>query len=487
MHAVITLFKDSESFQPMARLQPVGMLPVLNRPVLEWHIINCVSSGIKQIHIVAVENPIAVGEFVGPDTRWGASIEMLVYKDPCGLKELLTRVRGLVQAPLLVIPAEIIINLKYTNLISSSHYAGKITRVLIDGSVEFSKRDNSWDCSRRSLETPVESGIFIADSGDSNAMEEVDYLWDRNFISIETPKDLWVANMTALGGGFNDFLHSYNRGLPSDEPLVGHHTYVDSAAILTPPCLIGDHCRINAGATISEFSIIGDRVIIDQSATVSSSLICENTYVGTDTSIERCIVSGNLMINLDIGSWTSVDDPLLLSRVKRKIVYGLSEKLFDKFFALFLLLTTSPIWIIRGLMRIARNKPFFARRKFMSRDIYFDPSSKDASRSAYFLWFDNTGPFFERVPGLLDVLFGKLRLVGVRQLREDEFERYQDDWAKQRFEVLDGLFTPVDAECSGNFSEEEKIIAENYYTATRNLKEDFKILTKSIKNLLITN
>ncbi|MGC8660078.1 MAG: sugar transferase [Desulfomonilaceae bacterium] len=487
MQAVITLFRDSKNFQPMARRRPVGMLPVLNRPILEWHIVNCVSSGIKRIRVIAVENPIAVLEFVGSGARWGASIEVLVYKDPCSLEELLTRIHGTVQSRLLVIPAETLTNLEYKSLVNASYSQGNVTRIVVDGLVEFHGRDHSRGYSKRRLETPIESGIFVVDSDDSNPAGAVDGLLDTNFISLETPKDLWAANMTALGGGFDDFLQSFKPGLSHQEPLLGHHTYIDSAAILRPPCLIGDYCRINPGASISEFSVIGDRVIVDQGATISSSLVCENTYVGSDTSIERCVVSGNFMINVDIGSWTSIDDPLLLSRVKRKIVYRFSEKMFDKILASFLLLITAPIWGIRGVTRIAQNKSFFAYRELMSRDIYFDPSSKDAARVSNFLWFDNSGPLVERLPGLVDVIFGKLRLVGVRPLKEDQFDRYEDDWAKQRFEALDGLFTPVDAECNGNVLEEEKIAAENYYTATRNIKEDLKILIKSVKNLLIGN
>ena len=157
----------------------------------------------------------------------------------------------------------------------------------------------------------------------------------------------------------------------------------------------------------------------------------------------------------------------------------------DKILAFLLLMMTAPIWVITGLIRKVRRKSFFEVHQLMLRDLYFDPASKNAARAKNFFWFDDSGPFLERIPGLIDVILGKLRLVGVRPLKEEEFERYQEDWALQRFEALDGLFTPVDAYCASNVSEEERITAENYYTATRSLKEDLRILVKSIKNLLI--
>ena len=486
MHATLTLFKDSKGFQPITRHRPVGMLPVLNRPILEWHIMNCVRSGITHIFIVAVENPLTVGEFVKHGARWGASIEMLVYKDPCGPRELLTRISEMVKDTVLIIPAETIINLPYENF-QNLHDStkGKISRILTDAHMEFEENDASWRCSRKLELEPRETGAYIAGPGSANSPDVTDHLWDGNFVAIETPKDLWMANMVALGGYFADFLGPEYPDKSTNESHVGHHTNIDSTAILGAPCLIGDYCRINAGVRISGFSVIGDGVIVDQGATVGSSLICEDTYVGTDTNIEKCIVMANVMINLEVGSWTSVRDPFLLSGVKKRIPYSFSEKMMDKTLALLLLMLTAPIWIIKGLARVARRKSFFEVHQLMLRNLYFDPASKSAARAKNFFWFDNSGPFVERIPGLIDVISGKLRLVGVRPLKEEEFEQYQEDWALQRFEALDGLFTPVDADCPNDVLEEERITAENFYTATRSLKEDLRILVKSIKNLLV--
>ncbi len=486
MQAVLTLFKDSKSFQPVTRHRPVGMLPVLNRPILEWHIMNCVRSGITRILIIAVENPLTVGEFVGPGSRWGASIEMLVYKDPYGPRELLARISGMIQDTVVIIPADAIINLPYESFLNFHDNAkGKITRVSIDGQIEFVANDASLGCFRKLELESRETGAYIADVGSVNSSDVIDYLWDGNFMSLETPKDLWMANMAALAGCFADFFGPVHLYTSRSEPQIGHHTHIDSTAVLRTPCLIGDYCRVNAGVRISRFSIIGDGVIVDQGATVGSSLICDDTYIGTDTNIENCIVMANVMINMKVGSWTSVGDPFLLSGVKKKILYSFSEKLMDKILAFLLLMMTAPIWVITGLIRKVRRKSFFEVHQLMMRDLYFDPASKNAARAKNFFWFDDSGPFVERIPGLIDVILGKLRLVGVRPLKEEEFERYQEDWALQRFEALDGLFTPVDAYCPSNVSEDERITAENYYTATRSLKEDLRILVKSIKNLLI--
>lgn len=489
MQAALTLFKDSKSFQPITRKRPVGMLPILNRSLIEWHIMNCVRSGIKEIIVIAVENPLTVGEFVGPDTRWGVSIEMLVYKDPYSPMDVLKRISGMVHEKVVLIPAETLINMSYERLGDiHGEGAGHITKLVSDNFIEFRSENNEiTECIQARRPEAIETGIYVSDVGNDGSAILVDYHWQGNFIVVESPKDLWSANIACVGGSFPDFLGPEYADLGSGRPKIGHHCNVDSTALIEGPSLIGNYSRINAGARISSFAIIGEGVIIDQAARVNSSVVFGDTYVGTDASISRSIVMANVIMNLDVGAWTSVVDPFLLSGVNKKIIYTVSQKVFDKVFALIGLFITLPVWLGKGLIRLLRRKPFFDTRTFMIRDLYFDPASKEAARSAKFFYFNDSGPFVQRLPSLIDVLRGKIRLVGVRPLREADFDKYQEDWALQRFEALDGLYTPVDAECLGDCVEEEKVAVENYYTATRNLDQDLKILIKAIKKLILGN
>lgn len=465
----------------------MGMLPILNKPMLEWHIINCVTSGIRDILILVVENPLSVSEFVGLDTRWGASIKVEAYKDPCGPEEILRRIKGTAQETVVIIPAETIINIRYEYLLNFHDIRqGKITRVIAENRIELKcDGDTVAGCPNSTECEPEETGVYISSLVDTNFTEVVDYLWKGNFTSIREPKDLWKANMASLDGCFSDFLSLADQGSKKETSQIGHHTRIDQTATINGPYCIGDFCRINSRAQILSYSVLGNGVIIDKAATVRSSVIFPDTYVGMDANIEGSIVVANVMINIEIGTWTPVRDPFLLSGVNREIAYTFSEKVVDKALALILLLITSPVWVTKGLIRLARKKPFFGSCQFMVRDVYFYPASKDAAQAKNFFWFDNSGPFVERLPCLMDVLAGNLRLVGVRPLRDSDYKHYQEDWTLQRFEALDGLFTPVDAECAEDIIQEEKIAAENYFTATRNLKEDMRILVKAIKKLLI--
>jgi len=120
----------------------------------------------------------------------------------------------------------------------------------------------------------------------------------------------------------------------------------------------------------------------------------------------------------------------------------------------------------------------------MIRDIHGDPTSVDSATRANIFWFNDSGPLASRLPALLNVLSGRLKLVGVRPLNQEDFGLYTEDWTRQRFEAPDGLFTPIDSEGASGQAEDEKIAIENYYTVTRNFREDTKTLYKAFFRLL---
>jgi lipopolysaccharide/colanic/teichoic acid biosynthesis glycosyltransferase len=95
------------------------------------------------------------------------------------------------------------------------------------------------------------------------------------------------------------------------------------------------------------------------------------------------------------------------------------------------------------------------------------------------------GSLAGRLPGLLDVIMGRIRLVGVRPLAKKELPLYEEEWTLLREQAPCGLFTPIDAEGLNDSLEEEKIVAENYYSATRSFTSDVRIFFRGVLKLLV--
>ena len=118
MEVILTCFESSESFGPLTRLQPVGLLPALNVPLLQHQIEMCVSNGLKDIHIAVVDHPVPVRSFVGDGSRWGASIKVWTLKHSCSASETIAWLANKLVGPVLVLPVEHFVDIPLADLIA---------------------------------------------------------------------------------------------------------------------------------------------------------------------------------------------------------------------------------------------------------------------------------------------------------------------------------------------------------------------------------
>lgn len=486
MKIVLTCFVPSDSFGPLTRLQPPAILPVLNKPLLQQHIEDCVSSGFRDIHIAAVDHPISVRTFVGDGARWGANVKVWTFKEPCSGREVVSRLSSQLDDAVLVLPVEQCLDFPLDELISlHKSHKGNCSRVMMGEKLEAASHSDERTTSidRMKLHEPIDSGIFIVDFPPDFSNDTKDIVVNCAWIQIDSPPALWAANMACLEGFF-PLLSTWLNAEGASGIRSGHHTVVERSAAVTEPTVLGNFASVRAQASVGPYAVIGDNTIIDTEAVVRSSLVFNDVYLGSQTTLENMIAVGNSIMNVTLNTWVTVPDRFLLSDVKDKIFAPWTANLFSKFVAAVLLLVTSPIWVGKGLLRKASGKTFFTREDPVCLTYSEEIDGVEAFCNPSLLGFANSHGLISRLPAIIDVLRGRLALVGVRRLRELDGLTYTEDWARQRFDSPAGLFTPVDAEAIKDASEEEKIIVENLYVANRSFKENLRVLAKSLLNLL---
>jgi NDP-sugar pyrophosphorylase family protein len=486
MDVILTCFQLGEPFGPLTRLNPVALLPVLNTPLLQHHIELCATAGVKDIHIAAVDHPAVVRRFVGDGARWGAQIRVWTFKDPCDGSETIARLADKLTGPVTLIPVENCLDLPIGNLRAyHASHDRKVTRVLCSN--ELTADPNSENgCPLIAdvvLPEPLDSGVMVVDSpADLKEVAET-MVFGGAWTRISSPHSLWAANMACLDGRFPRLTEKL-RAHRDNDVWLGHHTSVNASSIIMGPTLVGDFSSVRSEVQIGPYSAIGDSAILDNGAQVNSSLVFDHTYVGQQMNVKDSIAAENIIMNIRIGSWAAVTDPFLIADVRGKLVIPWTVQLLGKSTAVILLVLTAPIWLVRGLLRFARGKAFFAKKKVVAWDYTTGAEGLNGATTVEHLYFDDSGKFISRLPGLIDVVKGRLALVGVRPLEEADDLTYTEDWAKQRFQAPAGLFTPVDAEAMDDGLEEEKVIAENLYATQRSFRQDLSVLGKSIRNLV---
>jgi glucose-1-phosphate thymidylyltransferase len=85
MKALVLSGGSGTRLRPLSHSQPKQLLPVANRPILEYALDNLRALGVTEIGIVVGDGAAAIAETIGDGARWGARVSYLWQEQPLGL------------------------------------------------------------------------------------------------------------------------------------------------------------------------------------------------------------------------------------------------------------------------------------------------------------------------------------------------------------------------------------------------------------------
>ncbi len=364
--------------------------------------------------------------------------------------------------------------------------------------------DTHYDCYTQLLPQLLEAGI------DVHSYVTPGY-WNplNSFASYQEAQDTILQSAIILqeseGGDENDnqsslkappFRHPSIEGAPFSKGIwVGRDNIIHPNVRLTPPVYLGNGCRIGNEVELGPNAVIGSHVIIDNEATVRNSTILDYTYVGQLVNLDDRIVNRTLLIDVDTAESTEVVDEFLLSEASPTSVGGSLRRLAELVTSLLLLILTWQITCLIGLMTfITTGGSLFRRVPYIAKGpgrIRFDSTVKPQTfhllhfqtrrTDGSFTWL---GEFLEkwhlhRLPELWNVVQGELSFVGVKPLSSDEHAKITEEWQQKRYESPAGMTGLWYIQDNVDSDFDELLIADAYYAATRNWRNDGKLLLQT--------
>ena len=205
---------------------------------------------------------------------------------------------------------------------------------------------------------------------------------------------------------------------------IGPHTRIHPSAKLKPPYWIKGKCDIGAGAQIGPFASIAHNVIVDANATITESFVLPNTLVGRNTSLDRVVVDGNLLLDSKRGSRVTITDAFILSDISGRLK---KASLFERFCALTLFTLLSPI---AALTRVD----------------WSELEAHDGRGGALRLKTGRQGwIILRRWHWLKEVAKGRMRLIGILPRPMDWDIETGQDMKRKLTSTLPGVFSLSDA------------------------------------------
>jgi hypothetical protein len=436
---------------------PWPLLPVANRPVLDYWLETCSEMGIRSIHVVLGDQSKNIEDFIGDGSRWNVEVQYAFARPGEGAMDYLRSIQRLWQDGLFYLGGPFFMRRR------KAFVASGLKRL------EACRHDISGETlflfGRAADEI---NGLLDGEPGSARGLEQI-HLHPFSLSGISAYFDL---NMKIVMGEYLRYtVAGFSTG---DCSSIGYNVNTPPSSHLQAPLFIGDDCRFGSMTSVGPNVVVGNHVIVDSCTELVNCLVLPDTYIGRNLEIRNKIVSGNRVVSPDDGVMVEIDDSWV-------VAHNRPDMRTEDFVRYCIL------WVVTFGMVLVQLLPFlilypllhFSRIAKYERPLFHDPRTgyialpelrKLANRkSALFSLFKALS--LDRLPLLMLVLAGKLFLCGQPPMRHPE----DDEIIKQLPHYYPGVF------CYQDYNKDsDRLVDALWYAHIRSLYEDLKILTKGL-------
>jgi len=304
MQAVILAAGEGKRVRPLTRSRPKALLPVANRPIIEYIIEALLKNGIRDIVVVVGYRKEQVIRFLN---ELNIPITVVIQNKQLGTAHALNCAKSHITGDFLLLPGDNYIDphsigrikdIKNAMLVKEHPSPSNFGVVLLkDGFVN------------QIIEKPEHSPSFMVSTGI--------FSLTKDFFSYISGNDITDAVSSMLTSGehlqavvaddWQDAIYPWdllkmNMRLLKDLPeardgsisrqtiiigpvRIGKGTTVGPNTVISGPAIIGDDCEIGPNCCIMPNTSLGSRVKIEPFTFLGKSLIMDDTYVGSHSRI----------------------------------------------------------------------------------------------------------------------------------------------------------------------------------------------------------
>ncbi|MEM2943293.1 MAG: sugar phosphate nucleotidyltransferase [Methanomassiliicoccales archaeon] len=320
MKAVVLAAGEGTRLRPFTNSRPKPMLPVGNKPIMEYIIESLASNGIKDIIVVVGYKKEKIMSYFQDGMKFGVDIHYVHQEKQIGTSHALLCAKELLDDDFIVLAGDNIIDansigdlLKYHKIPSvlvtesdnPSKYGvveihnGKITGLIEKPAVAPGNLIStgiylfSPDILKR-IEREMNDGAL----GISNAMQKM--LNEIEIFAVKTHGKwadvVYPWQIIEVNSAILKFKGQTTSGTIEDHVVikgpvvVGAGTTIRSGTYINGPVLIGEGCEIGPNATILPASSIGKNVQIGSYTLISNSVIMDNVFIDSHSHISNSVI-----------------------------------------------------------------------------------------------------------------------------------------------------------------------------------------------------
>jgi glucose-1-phosphate thymidylyltransferase len=313
MQAVILAAGEGKRVRPLTRSRPKAMIPVANRPIIEYVIEALLKNGIRDITVVVGYRKEQVTRFLN---QLDIPIEVVVQDKQLGTAHALLCAQSKIRGNFLLLPGDNYIDPQSIARIRDVHNAmlvkdhpspsnfgvvclkgGQVTHL-----VEKPEHAPSFMVSTGIYSLTKDFFSYIQENDVTDAIS----LMIKNHVQVQgIPADDWqdaifAWDLLKMNRRLLNNLQPAREGTASRQTIIhgpvriGKGTTIGPNTVITGPVIIGNDCTIGPSCCITSNTSIGSRVTIEPFTYVGNTLVMDDTMVGSHSRIidtvigERC-------------------------------------------------------------------------------------------------------------------------------------------------------------------------------------------------------
>lgn len=319
---------------PVTHTGPKQLIPVANRPVLEYAVRDFREAGIDEIGIIlGTKGREEIQEYFGDGSEWDVDITYIVQGEPLGLAHAVGCGREFVSGDSFVVYlGDVMVEEGIEGLVEGFEESEEVVRMGVQRVENPSRYGVLQVDDEHRVEAIVEKpddpksdlaavGIGAFSPRIFEEIEELEPSWrgelelsDANQRLVErgetvrayvfenwwkdtgTPEDMLEANRLVLDGARTD-----ERGLVA----VGDRSVVEEDATIHGPVSVGDDVTIRAGSEVGPYVSVGEGCTVE-GATVENSILVADCTVSTSRHLTDSLLGRGVVVEDEESAGTSL-------------------------------------------------------------------------------------------------------------------------------------------------------------------------------------
>lgn len=326
MKAVILAAGEGKRLRPFTETMPKVMLPICNKPILEYVVDACKSSGISEIVFVVGYKKEVIMEYF-KDYK-GVKITYVVQDKQLGTAHALLQAKKHIKNTFIVLSGDNIIDKssisklindksKNSILVKDHPHPSKygvvseeknVVKEIIEKPKEEQGRLISTGIYKlpgnifKVLEKSSSQGIYALSNVIQSTVDEGEIIKTIGadlWMDIVYPWDLVNVTESMIKNIQTSTAGTIEKGVTiKGKVSIGKNTTIRSGCYIVGPVVIGKGCEIGPNACIFPSTSIGNNSVISPFCEIRDSVIMNNVHVGSNSFIAHSILGrGNILGN----------------------------------------------------------------------------------------------------------------------------------------------------------------------------------------------